>query len=67
MLDETAERINAMPLRMALGNKAPIQVFDPEYKAMQRYKRAYNKKKQKQIEDQIDSNLGQDSSNIDNT
>ncbi|CDX66457.1 Protein of unknown function [Leuconostoc citreum] len=24
MLDETAERINAMPLRMALGNKAPI-------------------------------------------
>ncbi|CDX66458.1 Protein of unknown function [Leuconostoc citreum] len=34
---------------------------------MQRYKRAYNKKKQKQIEDQIDSNLGQDSSNIDNT
>jgi len=65
MLDETAERMNTMPLRMALGNKAPIQVFDPEYKAMQRYKRAYNKKKQKQLEDQIQRNLGQSGSNID--
>ncbi|MGY3701228.1 IS30 family transposase [Leuconostoc gelidum] len=49
MLDETAERMNTMPMRMALGNKAPIQVFDPEYKAMQRYKRAYAKKKEKQL------------------
>lgn len=53
MLDETAERMNTMPLRQALNNQAPIQVFDPEYKAMQRYKRAYAKKKQKALEQKL--------------
>lgn len=50
MLDETAERMNTMPMRMALNNKAPIEIFDSEYKAMQRYKRAYEKRKLKLAE-----------------
>ncbi len=53
MLDETAERMNAMPLRMALHNKCPLEVFDPEYRAMQRYKRAYAKQKQKRLEQRL--------------
>lgn len=59
MLDETAERMNTMPLRQALHNKAPMQVFDPEYKAMQRYKRAYAKKKEQDLEQKM-RNLDQE-------
>lgn len=53
MLDETAERMNTMPMRIALNNKAPIEIFDSEYKAMQRYKRAYEKRKLKLAEKAI--------------
>lgn len=59
MLDETAERMNTMPMRMALNNKAPIEIFDSEYKAMQRYKRAYEKRKLKLAEKFLNDNSQQ--------
>ncbi|MGR8861893.1 IS30 family transposase [Leuconostoc citreum] len=73
MLDETAERMNTMPLRQALQNKTPIEVFDPEYRAMQRYKRAYAKVKEKRLAQklaetapELPSDSSKDTPNIDN-
>ncbi|MGR8828623.1 IS30 family transposase [Leuconostoc citreum] len=47
-LDEVADKMNAMPMRIALQGKSPIELFDTEYKTMQRYRRAYEKRKLKQ-------------------
>lgn len=44
-LDEVADKMNAMPMRIALQGKSPIELFDKEYKTMQRYRRAYAKRK----------------------
>ena len=44
-LDEVADKMNAMPMRIALQGKSPIELFDTEYKTMQRYRRAYEKRK----------------------
>ena len=49
-LDEVASKMNAMPLRQALDGKRPMVVFEQEYKAMQRYRRAYEKRKQRMLE-----------------
>lgn len=46
-LDEVADKMNAMPMRIALQGKSPIELFDKEYKTMQRYRRAYEKRKLK--------------------
>ncbi|KAA8361288.1 IS30 family transposase [Leuconostoc carnosum] len=46
-LDEVADKMNAMPMRIALKGKSPIELFDKEYKTMQRYRRAYAKRKLK--------------------
>ncbi|SOC30102.1 hypothetical protein LGAA44_460013 [Leuconostoc gasicomitatum] len=43
--------MNAMPLRQALDGKRPMVVFEQEYKAMQRYRRAYEKRKQRMLEE----------------
>jgi IS30 family transposase len=48
MLDETSDKMNAMPMRIALNSQVPVEVFIKEYKAMKRYKRAYEKYKRKQ-------------------
>lgn len=48
-LDDVADKMNAMPMRIALQGKSPIELFDKEYKTMQRYRRAYEKRKLKQI------------------
>lgn len=40
-----------MPLRQELDGKRPIVVFEQEYKAMQRYRRAYEKRKQRMLEE----------------
>ena len=37
--------MNAMPMRIALQGKSPIDLFDKEYKTMRRYQRAYEKRK----------------------
>ncbi|MCT3070319.1 helix-turn-helix domain-containing protein [Leuconostoc citreum] len=50
-LDEVASKMNAMPLRQALDGKRPMVVFEQEYKAMQRYRRAYEKRKQRMLEE----------------
>ncbi|MCT4411962.1 IS30 family transposase, partial [Leuconostoc falkenbergense] len=50
-LDEVASKMNAMPLRQALNGKRPMVVFEQEYKAMQRYRRAYEKRKQRILEE----------------
>ena len=50
-LDEVASKMNAMPLRQALNGKRPMVVFAQEYKAMQRYRRAYEKRKQRMLEE----------------
>lgn len=47
-LDEVSDKMNAMPMRIALQGKSPIELFDKEYKTMQRYRRAYEKRKLKQ-------------------
>ena len=49
-LDEVASKMNAMPWRQALDGKRPMVVFEQEYKAMQRYRRAYEKRKQRMLE-----------------
>lgn len=41
--------MNAMPMRIALQSKSPIELFGKEYKTMQRYRRAYEKRKFKKI------------------
>lgn len=46
-LDEVAFKMNNLPLTQALDGKRPIDVFDTEYKTMQRYRRAYEKRKLK--------------------
>lgn len=46
-LDEVTDKTNAMPMRIALQGKSPVELFDKEYKTMQRYRRAYEKRKLK--------------------
>ena len=50
-MDEVASKMNAMPLRQALDGKRPMVVFEQEYKAMRRYRRAYEKRKQRMLEE----------------
>ena len=51
-LDAVASKMNDMPLRQALDGNRPTVVFAKEYKTMQRYRRAYEKRKQKMLEEQ---------------
>lgn len=37
-LDEVADKMNAMPMRIAMQGKSPVELFDKEYKPMQRYR-----------------------------
>ncbi len=45
--------MNKMPLRQALNGKRPMAVFEQEYKAMQSYRRTYEKRKQRMLEEKI--------------
>lgn len=42
-LDDVSDKMNAIPMIIALQGKNPIELFDKEYKTMQRYSRAYKK------------------------
>ncbi|CUW06454.1 hypothetical protein GCM10025878_00690 [Leuconostoc gasicomitatum] len=44
-LDAVVDKMNAMSMRIVLQGKSPIELFDKEYKTMQRYRRAYEKRK----------------------
>lgn len=47
-IDEVADKMNTMPMCIALQGKSPIEQFDKEYKTMKRYRRAYQKRELKQ-------------------
>ncbi|MCK8605660.1 IS30 family transposase [Leuconostoc citreum] len=49
-LDVVMMKMNNLPLLKALSGKRAIDEFDKAYKTMQRYRRAYEKRKQKQAE-----------------
>ncbi|MCK8605773.1 IS30 family transposase [Leuconostoc citreum] len=62
-LDEVAFKMNNLPLTRALDGKRPLDVFDSEYKTMQRYRRAYEKRKLKMLEEKKASQDNHDSNN----
>ncbi|MGR8808796.1 IS30 family transposase [Leuconostoc citreum] len=56
-LDEVMMKMNALPLLQALSGKRAMDEFDKEYKIMQRYRRAYEKRKQKATENALYAEL----------
>ncbi|QYU58829.1 IS30 family transposase [Weissella confusa] len=52
-LDAVADKMNNMPLTQALNGNQPIKLFTKEYNKMQRYRRAYEKRKQKMLEKKL--------------
>ncbi|GAK30766.1 IS30 family transposas [Weissella oryzae SG25] len=52
-LEDIAYKINMKPMLKALNGRSPVELFEIEYRRLTRYKRAYDKRKQNQMAQQL--------------